>query len=127
MIRRHRVLSSIVAALVVPAALWVGPATSWRPLPAAGEPPPDGLARVGGAVHVHTTLSDGSGAPEHVARQGREAGLSFLVVTDHNTDAGRYLDGYRDGVLVLTGVEISTHQGHVLALGPAAAGVPAGP
>ena len=117
MIRRRPVLLSIVAALAVPAVLWVGPATSWRPLPVAGEPPRDGLARVGGAVHMHTTLSDGAGAPEDVARQGREAGLSFLVITDHNTDAARYLDGYRDGVLVLTGVEISTHQGHVLALG----------
>lgn len=117
MIRRRRVLLSIVAALGVPALLWVGSALFWRPLPVEGEPPRDGLVRVGGAAHVHTTLSDGSGAPEEVVRQGREAGLSFLVITDHNTDAARFLNGYRDGILVLTGVEISTHQGHVLGLG----------
>ena len=31
----------------------------WRPLPVRGDSPSDGWVRVGGVVHVHTTLSDG--------------------------------------------------------------------
>jgi hypothetical protein len=109
----------LIIALVamVPAATWIGPAIVWRPLPLAGEPPADDLVRIAGAVHVHTTCSDGSGTPEHVVREGQAAGLSFLVITDHNTDAGRSVQGYRDGMLVLAGVEISTNQGHILGLG----------
>ncbi len=99
------------------AALWVVPALLWRPLPLDGEPPRDGWVRVAGVAHVHTTLSDGAGAPEQVARAAREAGVSFVVITDHETDAARSSAGYRDGVLVLAGVELSTHQGHLLGLG----------
>ena len=118
MIRRRRLPLLVVTAVAIPLALWVGPALVWRSLPLDGEPPSDGLARVAGALHVHTTLSDGTGAPEYVVQAGREAGLSFLVITDHNTNgAARSLDGYRDGMLVLVGAELSTHQGHLLGLG----------
>ena len=103
--------------VIIPAALWVGPALLWRPPPLEGDAPRDGWVRVPGVVHVHTTLSDGTGAPEEVARAAREAGVSFVAITDHNTDAARSHSGYRDGVLVLAGVEISTHQGHLLGLG----------
>ena len=117
MIRRHRLRLLLVPAVLIPVALWVGTALLWRPLPLAGEPPRDGWVRIPGAVHVHTTHSDGAGTPEYVAQAAREAGLSFLAITDHNTDAARSLAGYRDGVLVLAGAEISTHQGHLLGLG----------
>ncbi len=117
MIHRRRALLLVAPAVVISAVLWVGPALVWRPLPVAGEPPRDGLVRIGGAAHVHTTLSDGAGAPEYVVQEGRAAGLSFLLITDHDTDAGRSLRGYRDGMLVLAGTEISTHQGHLLGLG----------
>ena len=107
----------MVPAVMIPVALWVGAALLWRPLPLEGEPPRDGLARVPGVVHVHTAFSDGAGTPEDVVRAGREAGLSFLAITDHNTDAARPHAGYRNGVLVLVGAEISAHQGHLLGLG----------
>ena len=99
------------------AALWIAAAVRWRPPPLDGAAPRDGFVRVPGVVHVHTTHSDGAGTPERVARAARGAGLSFLVITDHNTDAARPLSGYRDGVLVMVGAEISTHQGHLLGLG----------
>ena len=103
--------------VIIPAVLWVGPALVWRPPPMVGEAPRDGWVRVPGVVHVHTTLSDGAGTPEHVARAARRAGVSFVAITDHDTDAARSFSGYRDGVLVLVGAEISTHQGHLLGLG----------
>ena len=102
---------------MIPAAAWIGPALLWRPPPLEGGSPRDGWVRVPGVVHVHTTLSDGMGAPEDVARAARRAGASFVVVTDHDTDAVRSFSGYRDGVLVLAGAEISTHQGHLLGVG----------
>ncbi len=117
MTRRHRLGLLVALAVTVPAALWGLPALLWRPPPLEGEAPRDGLVRVSGVVHVHTTLSDGTGTPERVEQAAREAGLSFLVITDHDTAAARPLSGYRDGVLVLVGAEISTHQGHLLGLG----------
>ena len=108
----------VAPAVAVPLALWVGPALVWRPPPLDGEPPRDGLVRIAGALHVHTTLSDGAGSPAHVVQAGREAGLSFLVITDHNPNgAARSLEEYSDGMLVLAGAELSTHQGHLLGLG----------
>ncbi|HSN89767.1 MAG TPA: PHP domain-containing protein [Anaeromyxobacteraceae bacterium] len=69
-----------------------------------------------GAWHVHTTRSDGRGTVDEVARAAREAGLQFVVVTDHNvlTPAD---GGYREGVLVVQATEVSTELGHVVALG----------
>ncbi|BDG06052.1 PHP domain-containing protein [Anaeromyxobacter oryzae] len=73
-------------------------------------------ADVRGAYHVHTTASDGRGSLAEVVRAAREAGLSFVVVTDHNVrDPER--PEYVDGVLVVPATEASTRYGHVVALG----------
>jgi hypothetical protein len=77
-------------------------------------PPPSGEVR--GAWHVHTSRSDGRGTLDEVVRAAREAGLQFVVVTDHNTIAMEE-QGYRDGVLVVEATEASTRHGHVVALG----------
>ncbi len=76
--------------------------------------PPSGELR--GAWHVHTTRSDGRGTLEEVVRAARDAGLQFVVVTDHNTIAPGE-QGWHDGVLVVEGTEASTRFGHVVALG----------
>jgi hypothetical protein len=68
-------------------------------------------------VHVHTTLSDGGGTPEDVVAAAKAAGLRFVVITDHNNLDAKPAEGYRDGVLVLVGTEISTTAGHLLGLG----------
>jgi hypothetical protein len=98
-------------------ALYAGSVALWRPLAVEGEAPADGFARVAGIVHVHTTLSDGGGSPEEVIGAARAAGLGFVAITDHNSlDAKRH-EGYRDGLLVLVGTEVSTPAGHILGLG----------
>ena len=89
----------------------------WRPLEVAGERPRDGYTRVPGVLHVHTTLSDGGGAPGEVIAAARAAGLGYLVLTDHNNLDAKPFEGYHDGVLVLVGSELSTTAGHLLALG----------
>src|SRR5689334_7533921 len=72
---------------------------------------------VAGILHVHTSRSDGRSAPEAVAEAAARAGLKFIVFTDHG-DATRTPDPpvYRSGVLCLDAVEISTEDGHYLAL-----------
>jgi hypothetical protein len=81
---------------------------------ASRPPPPPGELR--GAWHVHTTRSDGRGTLDEVVAAAREAGLQFVVVTDHNVLAPED-EGYRDGVLVVAATEASTVYGHVVAVG----------
>ena len=71
-----------------------------------------------GVFHVHTVASDGGGTRDEVARAAAEAGLQFVILTDHG-------DGTRapappeflHGVLVIDGVEIPTRDGHYAAFG----------
>ena len=71
-----------------------------------------------GAFHVHTNRSDGGSSPNDIARAASEAGLRFLVFTDHG-DGTRVPDPpqYRSGVLTFDGVEISTNGGLYIAVG----------
>src|SRR3954453_18774697 len=72
---------------------------------------------VAGAYHVHTIRSDGHGDRQAVAAAAARAGLKFVILTDHG-DGTRPPDppAYVDGVLVLDAVEISTDEGHYVAL-----------
>ena len=89
----------------------------FRPLVVAGDAPGDGYFRIPAVIHVHTTLSDGGGTPDEVIRAAREAGIAVLGITDHNNLDAKPFEGYRDGVLVLVGSELSTPSGHVLGVG----------
>lgn len=89
----------------------------WQPARPQGQALADGFARTSGVVHVHTTLSDGGGRPEDVVAAARAAGLGFVFLTDHNTLDAKPIEGYREGVLVGVGTELSTTGGHLLALG----------
>jgi hypothetical protein len=80
-----------------------------RPAPTA----PDELR---GAWHAHTTRSDGRGTLDEVVAAARDAGLAFVVVTDHDVVTPSE-QGWRDGVLVIEGQESSTRLGHVVVLG----------
>ena len=87
-----------------------------RALPIAAAAPASPVVR--GAIHIHTTNSDGSGTPDEVAAAAARAGLRFVIFTDHG-DAMRAPDSprYRSGVLAIDAVEVSTSSGHVIALG----------
>jgi hypothetical protein len=69
-----------------------------------------------GAWHVHTTRSDGRGTLDEVVAAAREAGLQFVVVSDHEALAPEE-QGWHGGVLVVKAVEVSTPFGHVVAVG----------
>lgn len=69
-----------------------------------------------GAVHIHTTHSDGTGSIKQTVKAAKKAGLEWIIITDHNTLAGLNEEGVYEGVVVLTGNEISPEPGnHYLA------------
>jgi hypothetical protein len=80
---------------------------------------------VAGVSHVHTLRSDGTGTPDEVAAAAARAGLRFVIFTDHG-DGTRVPDPpqYRQGVLCVDAVEISTADGHYIAVGMAPAPYP---
>ncbi|MFJ8472279.1 CehA/McbA family metallohydrolase [Kitasatospora sp. NPDC094011] len=86
--------------------------------------PPDrargrGRAWYRGDCHLHTVYSDGRRLPEEVAAGARAAGLDFIVSTDHNTSSSHAVWGPLAGpdLLIVPGEEITTRNGHWLALG----------
>jgi hypothetical protein len=94
-----------------------GPAYTARPAPprAAGR----GTAWYRGDLHLHTVHSDGERTPAEAAAEASAAGLDFLVSTDHNTASASGEWGAHAGadLLVLDGEEVTTRNGHCLALG----------
>lgn len=62
-------------------------------------------------LHVHTTASDGSFAPEAVVELAHRAGYAAIAVTDHDNTGGvsaAVAAGTRLGVEVVPGIELST-------------------
>lgn len=88
------------------------------PAPTGLSPLPDADRRATGVLHVHSLYSDGLGDLGGISRAASEAGLDFVVLTDHRDPGGlgEEGEGYDDGVLRLIGVEISNEGGHLLAL-----------
>jgi hypothetical protein len=78
-----------------------------------------GRAWYRGDAHLHTVYSDGHRLPAEVAAGARAAGLNFMVTTDHNTSASHGVWGplAGDDLLIITGEEVTTRNGHYLALG----------
>ncbi|MEU8931747.1 CehA/McbA family metallohydrolase [Streptomyces sp. NPDC048409] len=78
-----------------------------------------GRAWYRGDCHLHTVHSDGKRQPVEVATGARAAGLDFMVSTDHNTSSAHAVWGeYADSdLLIITGEEVTTRNGHWLALG----------
>src|SRR5687767_4499889 len=87
------------------------------PRQTAGANPSDARS-IAGAYHIHTTRSDGALDRDSVARAASRAGLAFAIFTDHG-DATTPLapPQYLHGVLCVEGVEVSTNDGHYVALG----------
>ncbi|HEV8446344.1 MAG TPA: PHP domain-containing protein [Gemmatimonadaceae bacterium] len=87
-------------------------------------------ARMGGSdaatfvdLHVHSTASDGTRAPEDVVREAKRVGLSAIALTDHDTLDGiapAAAAGAALGVRVVPGIELSAVEGdaetHILGL-----------
>jgi hypothetical protein len=72
-----------------------------------------------GAVHIHSTYSDGSDTIPEIAGIAGEVGLDFLMFSDHHTLQPKrdHLEGWYNGVLVAIGYEINdaADENHYLA------------
>ena len=69
-----------------------------------------------GAFHIHSLFSDGTGDIKTIAHAAKQAGLDWIIITDHNNMS--ISEGIIDGVTVIKGEEISpAASNHYLALG----------
>jgi len=73
-----------------------------------------------GALHMHSSFSDGSGEVKDIARFADEVGLEFIILTDHNTlrALNEGYEGWYGNTLLLVGCEINDkeNKNHYLAL-----------
>jgi len=70
-------------------------------------------------LHIHSQYSeDGAGAPKEIIKIVKKKGLNGLAITDHNTVEGgiKALKVAPKNFIVIPGVEISTADGHIIAL-----------
>ncbi len=71
-----------------------------------------------GALHIHSTYSDGSKDVDFIVKQAAKAGLKWIILTDHNTLKPMIHEGYQYGVCVIAGTEITPrYSNHLLAFG----------
>jgi hypothetical protein len=70
-------------------------------------------------LHVHSSFSrDGESSIEDIIRRAESIGLDAIAITDHDTIEGAKLAMTFDtDLIVIPGIEISTRQGHLIALG----------
>lgn len=69
-----------------------------------------------GAIHIHSIFSDGSGDIQTITKAAKKAGLSWIIMTDHNNMDIE--EGIINGICVIKGEEISPkEENHYLALG----------
>ena len=72
-----------------------------------------------GDLHAHTLHSDATWDVDGLLNFGKARGLDFITLSDHNTVSGiAQLERLAaDDILVIGGVELTTHYGHALTLG----------
>ncbi|MBY8343498.1 CehA/McbA family metallohydrolase [Streptomyces spinosirectus] len=78
-----------------------------------------GRAWYRGDCHLHSWYSDGRRTPAEIAALARTAGLDFINSSDHNTHSAHphWATEAGDDLMIMLGEEITTRNGHVVALG----------
>lgn len=78
----------------------------------------DGKIRID--LHIHSCYSeDAKGTPREIIKRLKKLGLDGACITDHNTVKGS-LEALKEKIndfIIIPGVEISTLEGHILAIG----------
>src|SRR5260221_8206959 len=72
-------------------------------------------------IHMHTNLGDGWASPARVIQEATSRQLTLIAVTDHDHLEGakrveELLAKQNNPLQLITGVEVSTRQGHLLGL-----------
>ena len=95
------------------------PGPAFVPDPAPARAGGRGRGWYRGDLHTHTVHSDGTRTPAELAAAARAAGLDFVASTEHNTTSASLGWGGHAGpdLLVIDGEEVTTRDGHWLALG----------
>jgi hypothetical protein len=72
-----------------------------------------------GAIHIHSTYSDGKGEVKEIMDCANDVGLDFVILTDHDNlkalDEG--LERWYGSSLLIVGTEISPRYNHYIAFG----------
>ena len=71
-------------------------------------------------LHIHSKYSDdGTGSPKEIIKVLQKRGLNGMAITDHNSVTGslKALEVAPKDFIVIPGQEISTLDGHIVALG----------
>ncbi|EKX66607.1 CehA/McbA family metallohydrolase [Streptomyces ipomoeae] len=78
-----------------------------------------GRAWYRGDCHLHSWYSDGRRTPAEIAALARAAGLDFINSSEHNTHSAHthWAEQAGDDLLVMLGEEVTTRNGHVVAIG----------
>jgi hypothetical protein len=78
-----------------------------------------GRAWYRGDCHLHSWYSDGRRTPAEIAALARAAGLDFINTSEHNTTSSHpyWASEAGDDLLIMLGEEVTTRNGHVVALG----------
>ncbi|MBI2420058.1 MAG: PHP domain-containing protein [Ignavibacteriales bacterium] len=73
-----------------------------------------------GAIHMHSSYSDGTGTIEEITKAAKEIGLDYIILTDHNTLRAKNegAEKFYGNSLLLVGYEINDkeNKNHYLAL-----------
>src|SRR5436190_5354286 len=80
---------------------------------------PGGYSRAD--IHMHTNLGDGWASPARVVEEATRQGLPLIAITDHDHVEGakrvqELIYQQNSSLQMITGVEVSTRQGHLLGL-----------
>jgi len=71
-------------------------------------------------LHIHSQYSsDGTGTPKEIIKVLQKKGLHGMAITDHNNVKGslKAIEVAPKDFIVIPGQEISSHDGHIVALG----------
>lgn len=70
-----------------------------------------------GDNHMHTLGSDGVFSVQEIAHLGKQQGLDYIIVTDHNNYAHNFQVADVEGITVIPGMEWTHYKGHAGLLG----------
>lgn len=70
-----------------------------------------------GAIHVHSTYSDGNGEVPEIVQAANAAGLDFVILTDHDQLEPRKHEGWHNSTLLIVGSEITPPENHLVVFG----------
>jgi len=70
-------------------------------------------------IHIHSTYSDGVNTPKEIVSYAKSIGLDGIAITDHDVIKGSLIALKYDSenFKVIPGLEVSSIDGHILALG----------